>query len=113
MHAIYGLIIAILASFAIRYQTQLSALTAIENEATALVRSGYSTSAEAQGFILASLSFLEKHKNELPDTYGRAVQLAESCGATVSAREYQARMDLWDAADAMRSLLRGIASSKK
>jgi len=46
----------------------------VEREATAILRSASdrTTTGSMSGFILASLSFLEKYQNRFPDTYARA-----------------------------------------
>lgn len=114
VHVIYGLSIAILAAFALNYQSKLRTMTAIERQAAAVLKaSDFHDSASARGFILSSLSFLEKHRGQLPDTYSRAVTLAENSGVLINrqddgmARLYQG-WSMIEAASAMKQLIAGI-----
>ena len=117
-HVIYGLFIAVLATLAFNYQAKISVMTAMENQAAALLKTAdLSSSASSRGFILASLSFLEKHKDRLPDTYNRAVKLSENSGVLVNrqddgmARLYQG-WSMEETAGAMQQLLSGIAAGQ-
>jgi len=66
---------------------------------------------------IPSLSFLEKHKDRLPDTYNRAVKLSENSGVLVNrqddamARLYQG-WSMEETASAMKQLLSGIAAGQ-
>ena len=117
-HVIYGLFIAVLATLAFNYQSKIAARTAMENQAAALLKTAdLRNSASSRGFILASLSFLEKHKDRLPDTYNRAVKLSENSGVLVNrqddgmARLYQG-WSMEETAGAMKQLLSGIAAGQ-
>lgn len=118
IHVVYGLSIAVLASLALNYQSKIRTMSAIERQAAVLLKTtDFSDGASARGYILASLSFLEKHKATLPDTYERASKLAENSGVLVNKqndgmdRLYQG-WSMIEAASAMRELVRGIAGDE-
>jgi hypothetical protein len=118
IHVIYGVSIAVLASLALNYQSRIRTMSAIEKQAATFLRtSDFSDTATARGYILGCLSFLEKHKGTLPDTYMRASKLAEDSGVLVNqqedgaARLYQG-WSMIDTASAMRQLVRGIAGNE-
>ena len=118
MHAIYGLCITVLAALAIHYQTRLSKISKIENQAKALLRSQETDQTDSRGFILAALSFLEKHKDTMPDTYKRAAQFAENSGVLDNKQDdaverLHQSWCLQDGASAMKQLLIGIAGPAK
>lgn len=123
-HVLYGLAIAALTYVLLQYQSQVGELTRIEHQARKLANSQQLPDGSGagnpyvsdRGFILASLTFIEKYKERFPDTYARAKQFSEHAGvlepasagtlADQSARE----KNLDDGARAMRALLEGIAS---
>lgn len=118
IHVVYGMSISILASRALNYQSKIRAMSAIEKQAAILLETtDFGDGASARGFILASLSFLEKHRAELPETYLRASKLAENSGVLVNkqddgmARLYQG-WSMIEAAGAMKQLVRGIAGDE-
>ena len=118
MHVIYGFCIAVLAALAIHYQTRLSEISRIENQAKALLRSRDTGQADSRGFILAAFSFLEKHKDTMPDTYKRAVQFAENSGVLTNPQDdaVERLHQSWrmqDGESAMKQLLIGIAGPAK
>ena len=80
-----------------------------------LSRSDRSTEGSMIGFMLASLSFLEKYKTRFPDTYERATKVAESSGIYAADSADSSDMshfeNLQQGAGAMYFLLGGIAAS--
>ncbi|TAJ10418.1 MAG: hypothetical protein EPO61_02980 [Nitrospirae bacterium] len=116
VHVSYGLLVTVLATGVFSYQTQLSELTQIENQVERIVKSAdLSTDGSQRGFMLASLAFLEKHKDRFPETFARAKSLCDNVGVTESKQEsalermYQG-WRLTDGATAMKYLLSGIAA---
>jgi hypothetical protein len=82
LHVVYGLAIACLASVAVWYWQQNQRMKKVERAATVLLAdeagdesriSRYSD----EGFIQASLAFLEKNRDLYPDSYSRAQDLCK------------------------------------
>jgi hypothetical protein len=126
IHLAYAVFITALASGIVEYQNRVSAVQrqleetySVERQANALLKTAdRSTSGSMAGFMLASLSFLEKHKLRLPDTYARAVKLCENSGCAESgyakgANSLEHYYSMQEASGAMESLIRGIAVSDK
>jgi hypothetical protein len=117
VHAIYVLAITVLAGAYIAHQSRITELTSVEHEARVLFESAdLSSDGSTRGFILASLSFMEKHKARFPDTYEHAKQLAVNSGVLASKQEMATERlyQSWKLADvgaAMRSLLQGLAGA--
>lgn len=125
VHILYALFITALSAGMVSYQQQASEaeqriveMQKIEKEAEKLL-SGYdfTTSGSMSGFVLASLSFLEKHREQLPDTYKRAVSLCENTGCFKAVNgDYSSSMEhfqnMQDASSAMKYLIQGIAKSE-
>lgn len=125
VHLAYAVFITALAGGMVSYQQQaleaehkIKEMQKIEREAAKLLSGfDFTTSGSMSGFMLASLSFLEKHKAELPDTYARAAALCENSGCLkTNNREYSSSMEhfqnMQDGASAMRRLIQGIAKSE-
>lgn len=128
VHAAYGFFIALFASILAlnfsshatekaRLEHQISELKSIQVRAAKILQhTPRSDEAERRGFMFASLSFLEAHKAEMPDTYNMAREFAKSSGILANEQDdgmkrlYQS-WALRDSADAMASLLKGIAGS--
>lgn len=98
-------------------QVQVSELKSIEYQAAKILKnSPRVTEGEKRGFMFASLAMLEKFKNEQPDAYKMARDFAISSGVLDNQQEdsmkrlYQG-WALRDGADAMESLLKGLAGS--
>lgn len=115
VHAIYVLIVTTLASAYVWHSAQLAEYTEMEKQAQKILLSAdLDTDGSTRGFILASLSFLEKNKQSFPDTYASAKQLAIASGVLESKQEdgmerlYQG-WRLKDVGSAMKALLAGIA----
>jgi len=62
-----------------------------------------------RGFILASLSFLEKNKDLFPDSYTRAIQLCEKFRCDDPDSDFE----LVEAAFSFAGLVRGIGTLNK
>lgn len=115
IHMGYGLFITVLAAGIVDFQHRVSAtqrqleeLQRVESEARKLLTT-------MVGFMLASLSFLEKFKDRLPDTYARAVKLCENSGCLESgygkdANSYTHFLSMQEASGAMEYLLKGLAA---
>jgi hypothetical protein len=76
IHTAYGLSIALFASVAVWYWSQNNRVHSVERAASAILKEqeiGYTP----EGFIQASLAFLEKNKDLYPDAYARAQKLCE------------------------------------
>lgn len=123
IHLAYGILITILAGGIVEYQHRVSAaqrqieeLSRIERQAKAILGTAdLSTSGSMAGFMLATLSFLEKFKDRLPDTYARAVKLCENSGCLDSGygKDQNSMTHFYsmqEASAAMEYLMRGIAA---
>lgn len=116
VHALYFFFIAVLSSGFVFYKTTLSEVTKIERQAEQLLESASElrTDGDRRGFILATMAFLEKNKNQYPETFSIAKDTVQALGVNRSEessgveRLYQ-EWRLEDGADTMRSLLKGIA----
>ncbi|WP_054888531.1 MULTISPECIES: hypothetical protein [unclassified Pseudomonas] len=115
VHAIYVLIVTVLGSLYVGHSAKLSAYTDQEKQAQKILQSAdLSSDGSTRGFILASLSFLEKNKDSFPDTYASAKQLAVASEVFISKQDdgmdrlYQG-WRLRDVGSAMKALLVGIA----
>jgi hypothetical protein len=120
IHVIYALALTAVAGSAVAYRNELDAsrrqveeINRVEREAQAILKSSdRSTRGSMIGFMLASLSFLEKYKSRFPDTYERATKVAESSGIYAAGRTDMLHFDdLQQGAGAMYFLLEGIAAS--
>ena len=117
VHVLYAMALTTVAGYAVAAQQQLAAMQKIERQAKQIIDSSdRTTDGSMKGFMLASLSFLEKNKNRFPDTYARAVRVAEQSGL-YDADDHVSSMvpsfKLQDGSSAMYYLLQGIASSDK
>lgn len=116
IHVAYGLAFTILAFLLISSNYKLEEIKRIERQARNIANSSYlSSSGSQRGFMLAGLTFLEKYKDTFPDTYKRAVAMCDNVGITLSRPEgYIDRVaqdrKFDDGAEAMKSLLTGIAA---
>ncbi len=128
IHAAYGFFIALFASILVANFTfhtsekaaleeQINKLTNIQFQAAnILTHTPRMNEGEKRGFMFASLSFLESHRKEMPDTYDLARQFALSSGVLENRQQdgVQRLHQGWalnDGAEAMESLLHGIAGS--
>src|SRR5690554_4419485 len=90
VHAAYGFFIALFASVLVAsFTSHSSEKAALEEQITKLTNVQFQASnilkytprgddGERRGFMFASLSFLESHKGEMPETYEMARQFALS-----------------------------------
>lgn len=119
VHAIYVLFVTVLAGAYVAHESQLAKYTALESQAQKILATAdLSSDGSTRGFILLSLSFLEKHRLEFPDTYDSARKMAIGSGILESKqndgmeRLYQG-WRLQDIGSAMKALLSGIAGTTK
>ncbi len=114
VHVVYGLSLVVIASFAVHYQQKLSRVNAVEVAATRLITDRRMNFTD-EGFVQASLAFLEKNKDLYPDSYDRAQEICkqhkclESPYANNGKDSLNHAYSLINAASAMDGLLRGIA----
>jgi len=103
----------------ISMQVELKRFNDAEEQAANLLRNrDQSTTGSAKGFMLASLTFLEKNKVLFPDTYERAKKLCENSGCTETGHssgysESDNYQRAYEGASAMHYLIRGIIRSGK
>lgn len=105
LHVAYGLAIAALSIVAVWYWQQNTRIRSVERAAMALVahaRFDYTH----EGFVQASLAFLEKNKDLYPDSYGRAQKLVEECKCLTPARS----SDIVSLSSTLQGLLKGIST---
>ena len=119
VHAIYVLLVTVLSGAYVAHESQLAKYAALETQAQRLIATAdFSNDGSTRGFILASLSFLEKHRQEFPDTYESAKKLAIGSGVLESKqndgmeRLYQG-WRLQDIGNAMKALLTGLSGAGK
>lgn len=114
IHVIYGISIVVVASFAVHFQQKLSRVNAVEAVATHLIADRRMNFTD-EGFVQASLAFLEKNKDLYPDSYERAQEICKQhqCLASPYANGGKDSLNhsfgLINAASAMEGLLRGIS----
>jgi hypothetical protein len=124
VHIAYGIFISVLAIGLIAYQHRvtdaegrIAEMKSIEREAATLLSGfDFTTSGSMAGFMLAAMSFLEKHKERLPDTYARAVALCENSGCLKTRNsDYSSSMEhfrnMQHASAALKYLVQGVAKS--
>ena len=99
-------------------QSEIQELKSLKSQARALLQTRpYSTSdkGDNRGSILAGLAFLEANKSFFPELYSTAKEL---CLKGIKVTETTGKLDydeegrLKDGADAMRSMLKGLAGEK-
>lgn len=94
------------------YERDLERIASIERQAN-LLRSQYSPAGSNSGFIFATLTFLEKHSDEYPDTYLRAKEVCDNVGCLESPNKRNDSVahvyDLIDTASSFAAMLKGIA----
>ena len=123
VHSIYVCVVTILASILAisassskiendQLLAKIAKISSIEYEsANVLNNAERSNDGQRRGFIFASLALLERHKNEVPDSYNLAKEFAIASGVLQNKQEsgterlYQG-WRLEDAANAMESLLK-------
>ncbi|WDG78849.1 hypothetical protein PUP68_12890 [Pseudomonas chlororaphis] len=107
----------LVASFAVSYQQKLSRVNSIEIAATNLI-ANRAMNFTSEGFIQASLAFLEKNKDIYPGSYERAQELCKQhkCLESQYADGQDGLKHAWGlngAASSLEGLLRGIAETSR
>ncbi|MFN2188436.1 MAG: hypothetical protein ACK2T3_06715 [Candidatus Promineifilaceae bacterium] len=141
VHAIYGFVISVVAGGAVLYgqsmerqleearraaeasKSEIARLSSIQAHAESILDSmRYTTThvGENRGFILATFTFLETHKDRFPEAYEVAkrlvmdgLRITESAGSVGTDGFYDERKRMEDGATTMRQLLKGIASPRQ
>lgn len=106
LHVGYGLVITVLASVAMWYWQQNNRVRSVERAATALVSAAQSDYTH-EGFVQASLAFLEKNKDLYPESYARAQKLVQECQCQFSSST------VVPLAFTLQGLLRGIGTLER
>lgn len=111
LHAAYGLSITVLSAGVAHYYTKLSQAQDFEIQARKLL-----DKTEFQGddraVMLAGLAFLEKHREEFPETYNAARDLCISSGVLGGERSDK-YLSTFDGSRAIRGMLEVLAIPKK
>lgn len=102
-------------------QQKLVLIESIQHQAAGLLPTiPFSSSDDGtnRGTVLKVLSFLEKHKSELPETYGIVKKLADGAGLTEGAKPYlqggkEQSESLEQAAKGVRAIVEGLAAGAK
>lgn len=110
LHAIYGLSITALSAGLAHYYTSLSHAQNFEIQARKLL-----TQTEFQNddraVMLAGLAFMEKYKEEFPETFSAAKELCISAGVVGSGKSDK-YLSTSDGSRAIRGMLEGLAAPK-
>nr|WP_295077622.1 hypothetical protein [uncultured Roseateles sp.] len=106
MHVAYSCALALISAVAVWYWGQAYRVKSVERQATALV-AGFSSDYTAEGFILATLAFLEKNRDLYPDAYSRAhnMCLNEAC--------IKNRSEVTNLSFAFKGLITGIGALER
>jgi hypothetical protein len=115
-HIFYALVVTAIATIAFEYknertiaQMELNRMKDIEQQAHILLSSrDQSTSGSAKGFMLASLTFLEKNKDLFPETYIRAKSLCQNAGFLSDGTQSNHYNKMYEGATAMHYLIKGV-----
>jgi hypothetical protein len=108
IHVAYGLAIAVLASVAVWYWQMNARVRSVERSATALVSAAQSEYTH-EGFVQASLAFLEKNKDLYPESYVRAQKLVQECQCQLNS----STTSVVPLAFALQGLLKGIGTLER
>jgi len=115
VHALYVLVVTLLAGAYVGHAARLAEYTELEKQAQKIISSAdLSSDGSTRGFILLSLSFLEKNQQHFRDTYDSARKLAMASGVLESKQsDGEERLfqgwRLQDVGAAMMALVSGIA----
>jgi hypothetical protein len=115
-HALYGLLVALFCGGYVYYKQEVLEIKRIEVQAKSLLDSAdFSSDGSCRGFMLAAFAFLEKNRNQTPDTYLIAKGIMQGFHVTESKEEdgmdrLHQSWRLQDGASALQSLLKGIAA---
>ena len=113
IHITYVVLFLLIGTSWNSYRSEIMEIKRIEYQANKLLNDEHEYS--SLGFIFASLSFLEKHKEKLPSTYKRAVKLCnnnkclDSNNSKSSIESYHHSLDIIDVSSAMKGLIRGLS----
>jgi hypothetical protein len=121
LHVVYGLAIACFASMAVWYWQQNQRMKKVERAATVLLSDeagdeSHISKYSDEGFIQASLAFLEKNRDLYPDSYSRAQDLCKLNHCLDATYGDKSREPLDHAynqikvASALKGLIRGIST---
>jgi hypothetical protein len=96
-------------------------LASVQIQAKDLLATMHTFSTDAgdnKGQVLKALAFLERHRSELPETYGTVQRLAEGAGLTVAAKPYfeggrEQQDSLRYAGSAVWGIIQGLAVGPK
>ena len=105
LHVVYGVAIASFSMVAVWYWQQNTRIRSVEHAATALVSHAQHDYTN-EGFVQASLAFLEKNKDLYPESYTRAQKLVEDCKCLTPAHS----SDVVSLSFALQGLLKGIST---
>jgi hypothetical protein len=105
LHVGYGLAIASLAAVASWYWQQNNRVRSVERAATALVAAARFEYTH-EGFVQASLAFLEKNKDLYPESYARAQKLVQDCQCQLN----NTTTTVVPLSSALQGLLKGIGT---
>ena len=113
MHSLYTLIIAALVVTLYHYQSLLHRDQQMRQQAQVVLDLRSRTN--HRGFIQGALSFLEKYKDRLPDTYARAVTICthHNCDESSFRSELELgikRDELYEVAEALSGILKAMSS---
>jgi len=110
VHAAYGLFITALSASVVYYHQQAAEAKDFEIQAARLLDKTRFEN-DDRAIMLATLAFLEKHKEEFPETYVAARDLCVSAGLVGTAKADE-RLSTMDGSRAVRGLLEGLAGPK-
>jgi hypothetical protein len=120
MYVTYGFLVIVLIGVVALQGVRITELTQIENQAKKLLASyphGYGEESGERGFLLSTLTFLEKHRDRFPATYTRITELYESIGILqpsipgANTQRADRKGNVTEVAKAIRSFLEGIAEA--
>ena len=108
VHGAWAFFLTLFVSAAMWSQQKLSRIERVERAASALI-SDRRMEYTHEGFVQASLAFLEKNKDLYPDAYARAQEICRLNRCTT----FDSSTNLVAAASALEGLIRGIATLSK
>lgn len=110
IHAAYGLFITALSAGVVYYHQQAAEAKDFEIQAARLLDNTRFEN-DDRAIMLATLAFLEKHKEKFPETYVAARDLCVSAGLVGTAKA-DGRLSTMDGSRAVRGLLEGLAGPR-
>ncbi|MDE1341147.1 hypothetical protein [Vibrio aestuarianus] len=109
IHLVYGVVITVVAYYAVDYQKKYDRLVNVEKVATQMV-SDQGFEYTHLGFVHAVLAFLEKNQDLYPDTYKRALNM---CAQYKCDSPEGDSVDMVTLSYTFSGLLTGIATQQK